>query len=85
MSMLWEKSQTWRWIVTKTRDSNPSSWPSPPSAASSPASSLLRHAAHQLPHRAARGSAPPERSPRLRHDGKVCSSSEGETLTRILT
>ncbi|XP_030524256.1 uncharacterized protein LOC115736615 [Rhodamnia argentea] len=23
MSMLWEKSQTWRWIVTKTRDSKP--------------------------------------------------------------
>ncbi|KAK4398776.1 UNVERIFIED_CONTAM: hypothetical protein Sradi_6024600 [Sesamum radiatum] len=23
MSFLWEKSQTWRWLVTKTRDSKP--------------------------------------------------------------
>ncbi|KAG8385949.1 hypothetical protein BUALT_Bualt03G0098400 [Buddleja alternifolia] len=23
MSLLWEKSQTWRWLVTKTRDSKP--------------------------------------------------------------
>ncbi|KAL6497668.1 hypothetical protein OROHE_027101 [Orobanche hederae] len=23
MSFLWEKSQTWRWLVTKTRDSRP--------------------------------------------------------------
>ncbi|XP_073058799.1 uncharacterized protein [Primulina huaijiensis] len=23
MSLLWEKSQTWRWLVTKTRDSRP--------------------------------------------------------------
>ncbi|CAN6689118.1 unnamed protein product [Malus baccata var. baccata] len=34
MSILWEKSGTWRCIVNKTRDSKPFFWPSPPSAAS---------------------------------------------------